>query len=47
MNAVGIAIIICIAVSLIIVAAVGVIAFIAGSSHRKKTAEAVIGSAEN
>ena len=41
MNAVGIA------VSLIIVAAVGVIAFIAGSSHRKKTAEAVIGSAEN
>ena len=35
MDAVGIAIIICVVVGLVIAAVVGVIAFIAGSSHRK------------
>ena len=46
MDAVGIAIIICVVVGLVIAAVVGVIAFMAGSSHRKKSAEATIGSAE-
>ena len=35
MDAVGIAIIICVVVGLVIAAVVGVIAFMAGSSHRK------------
>ena len=46
MDPVSITIIICVVVGLVIATVVGIVAFMAGSSHRKKSAEATIGSAE-